>query len=170
MKGECSNILQLYNIIAQKESKLNLEMAAQQRRLAHASKRDSTAMKTLSLLGAVFLPGTFLASIFSMTFFDFNVDDGSSGGTGAAVSQYLWVYFVVTIPLTMLIVGSWWWLDKRRERQYALEDADIEKGIERMETEIMAIMRKKTMKKATTWNSGNTPSLSFQLNRKDKTG
>ena len=64
---------QLYNIMAQKESKLNLEMAAQQRRLAHASKRDSTAMKTLSLLGAVFLPGTFLSSVFSMTFFDFNV-------------------------------------------------------------------------------------------------
>lgn len=57
--------------MAQKESKLNLEMAAQQRRLAHASKRDSTAMKTLSLLGAVFLPGTFLSSVFSMTFFDF---------------------------------------------------------------------------------------------------
>ena len=59
--------------MAQKESKLNLEMAAQQRRLAHASKRDSTAMKTLSLLGAVFLPGTFLSSVFSMTFFDLNV-------------------------------------------------------------------------------------------------
>lgn len=59
--------------MAQKESKLNLEIASQQRRVAHATKRDGTAMKTLSLLGAVFLPGTFMASIFSMTFFDFNV-------------------------------------------------------------------------------------------------
>jgi hypothetical protein len=61
--------------MTQKESKLNLEMAAQQRRLAHASKRDSTAMKTLSLLGAIFLPGTFLASVFSMTFFNFKVGE-----------------------------------------------------------------------------------------------
>lgn len=153
-------------------------MAAQQRRLAHASKRDSTAMKTLSLLGALFLPGTFLASLFSMTFFDFNVDGNnnssdstSEGGVvtgGAQVSQYLWVYFVVTIPLTLAIVGSWLWIDKRRERQYALEDEDIEKGIERMETEIMAIMRKKTMKKSTTWNSA-TP-RSIQLVKKDKEG
>ncbi|KAK6079301.1 hypothetical protein SCUP234_05854 [Seiridium cupressi] len=160
----------LYNIIAQKESKLNLEMAAQQRRLAHASKRDSTAMKTLSLLGALFLPGTFLASLFSMTFFDFNVDgnSGTGDGTGAQVSEYLWVYFVVTIPLTLAIVGSWWLLDKRRERQYAREDEDIEKGIERMETEIMAIMRKKTMNKATTWNSGNPSSV--QLSKKEKDG
>ena len=46
-------------------------MAGEQRRLAHASKRDSTAMKALSLIGAVFLPGTYLASLFSMTFFNF---------------------------------------------------------------------------------------------------
>ncbi|KAH6654026.1 hypothetical protein BKA67DRAFT_268130 [Truncatella angustata] len=162
----------LYNIIAQKESKLNLEMAAQQRRLAHASKRDSTAMKTLSLLGAVFLPGTFLASIFSMTFFDFNVgpdnNSGPNDGTDAQVSQWLWVYFAVTVPLTLAIVGSWWWLDRRRQRQYALEDEDIEKGIDKMEMEIMAIMRKKTMQKATTWTSGNPPSV--QLSKKDKEG
>lgn len=136
-------------------------MAAQQRRLAHASKRDSTAMKTLSLLGALFLPGTFLASIFSMTFFDF--------GSGEPwVSPELWIYFVVTIPLTLCIVGSWWFMDKRREKQYAAEDIDIEKGIETMETEIMAIMRKKTMNKATTWTSGTTPSV--QLSKKEKEG
>lgn len=121
-------------------------------------------MKTLSLLGAVFLPGTFLSSIFSMTFFDF----GSDIPGGAQISQWLWVYFVVTIPLTLAIVGSWYWLDKRREKRYASEDEDIERGIERMETEIMAIMRKKTMNKATTWNSGNTPSI--QLVRKEKSG
>jgi hypothetical protein len=143
-------------------------MAAQQRRLAHASKRDSTAMKTLSLLGAVFLPGTFLASIFSMTFFDFNVNGGSGDSGGPQVSQYLWIYFVVTIPLTLIIVVSWWWLEKRREKRYAREDADIEKGIDKMETEIMAIMRKKTLNKATTWTSGNQPSV--QLSRKDKEG
>jgi Mg2+ and Co2+ transporter CorA len=62
---------QLYNIMSQREARLNLEIAGEQRRIAHASKRDSTAMKTLSLMGALFLPGTYLASVFSMTFFDF---------------------------------------------------------------------------------------------------
>jgi Mg2+ and Co2+ transporter CorA len=28
-------------------------------------------MKTLTFLGSVFLPGTFVSSVFSMTFFDF---------------------------------------------------------------------------------------------------
>ncbi|KAF2962709.1 hypothetical protein GQX73_g10865 [Xylaria multiplex] len=138
----------LYNIITQKESKLNLEMAAQQRKLAHASKRDSTAMKTLSLLGAIFLPGTFLSSVFSMTFFNFNVPEGRE------VSQELWIYFAITIPLTLAIVGTWWALDRRREKAYELEDRDIERGIEQMESDMLAVMRKKTMNKASTWGSG----------------
>ncbi|KAI1824931.1 hypothetical protein F4861DRAFT_225338 [Xylaria intraflava] len=135
----------LYNIMAQKESRLNLEIATQQRKLAHASKRDSTAMKTLSLLGAIFLPGTFLSSVFSMTFFNFKTD--------SEVSSELWIYFVITIPLTLGIVGAWWILDQRREKKYATEDKDIEQGIQRMETEILAVMRKKTLNKASTWGT-----------------
>jgi hypothetical protein len=55
------SLFKLYNIIAQKESKLNFQMAGEQRKLAHASKRDSSTMKTVSLLGSVFLPGSYLA-------------------------------------------------------------------------------------------------------------
>ncbi|KAI0180006.1 hypothetical protein GGR52DRAFT_568769 [Hypoxylon sp. FL1284] len=160
----------LYNIMAQKESKLNLEIASQQRRLAHATKRDGTAMKTLSLLGAVFLPGTFIASIFSMTFFDFNVgpnygDPSDSSGEGAQVSNQLWLYFAVTVPLTLIIVLSWYFIDHRREKQYKLEDVMIEKGIDTMEKDILAIMRKKTINKATTWNSGDPKVLAKNRER-----
>lgn len=146
-------------------------MAAQQRRLAHASKRDSTAMKTLSLLGAIFLPGTFLSSVFSMTFFQFDVRKSqilsrphrtflsnfklmNIVAANSEVSQELWIYFAVTIPLTVAIVGAWWLLDRRREKAYAEEDIDIEQGIARMETDILAIMRKRTMKSTATWDSG----------------
>jgi hypothetical protein len=55
------SLVKLYNVIAQKESKLNFQMAGEQRKLAHASKRDSSTMKTISLLGSVFLPGAYLA-------------------------------------------------------------------------------------------------------------
>ncbi|KAI0131711.1 hypothetical protein F4776DRAFT_155684 [Hypoxylon sp. NC0597] len=141
-------------------------LASQQRRVAHATKRDGTAMKTLSLLGAVFLPGTFMASVFSMTFFDFNVgpSDGGSNdtsGEGATVSNKLWVYFAVTIPLTLVILLVWYIIDRRREKKYAEEDVEIEKGIDTMEKDILAIMRKKTINKATTWNSGGQPSVTM---------
>ncbi|KAK4186852.1 hypothetical protein QBC35DRAFT_253811 [Podospora australis] len=163
----------LYNIIAQKESKLSLKMAGEQRRLAHAAKRDSTSMKTLSLLGAIFLPATYLASVFSMTFFDFNDNNNHSRNNGpvttttnangetttqqleddnkSVVSPDLWIYFVITIPLTLLIVLIWRLWDKRREKNFAREDADIEEGIEEMEQQIMAAMRKRTLSKVRTW-------------------
>ncbi|CAP68927.1 uncharacterized protein PODANS_7_8880 [Podospora anserina S mat+] len=157
----------LYNIIAQKESKLSLKMAGEQRRLAHNAKRDSSSMKTLSLLGAIFLPATYLASVFSMTFFDFNDNNNhsrnngpvSSGGGGEerenqVVSPDLWIYFVITVPLTLLIVLIWRIWDKRRDKKYEAEDADIEKGIEAMEQQIMTAMRKRTLSKVRTWEVG----------------
>ncbi|KAJ3942496.1 uncharacterized protein N0V96_007997 [Colletotrichum fioriniae] len=141
----------LYNLLSQRESKIQFQMAGEQRRLAHASKRDSTAMKTISLLGAVFLPGTFLASVFSMTFFDFAKD------ADPVISKELWVYFAITVPLTILIVGGWIVFDRRRESQFRVEDADLERNIEHMEADIMAMMRKRTMSKANTWTSVTSP-------------
>jgi hypothetical protein len=137
---------QLYNIINQKEARLNLDMAAQQRRLAHASKRDSNSMKSLSLLGAVFLPATYLASLFSMTFFNFQNSDGPS------VSSDLWIYFVITVPLTVLIVLFWRWWDKRREVQYAAEDEVLEAGIDELEAQIAHTIRQRTLSKHRTWD------------------
>jgi Mg2+ and Co2+ transporter CorA len=58
-------------------------------------------MKTISLLGTIFLPGAYLASVFSMTFFNFQ-DAG-----GSYVSSQFWIYWVVTVPVTAVIVGIW---------------------------------------------------------------
>lgn len=135
----------LYNIIAQKESKLNFQMAGEQRKLAHASKRDSAAMKTISLLGAIFFPGAYLASVFSMTFFNFQ-------NSGPVVSNQFWIYWAVTVPTTVFIVACWYFWEKNRERKYDAEDKDLEKGSEDMERGIMATMRKRTMSKASTWD------------------
>ncbi|KAM0436898.1 hypothetical protein ACHAPT_002611 [Fusarium lateritium] len=141
----------LYNIMSQREARLNLEIAGEQRRIAHASKRDSTAMKTLSLMGALFLPGTYLASVFSMTFFNFETD------ADPVVSIQLWVYFAIAVPVTALIVGCWMYLDRRRREQHKKDDADLEKNIDKMEKEIMFALRKRTMSKANTWNTANPP-------------
>lgn len=65
----------LHNIINQRESRLNLEIAVQQHRLADASSYENASMKTLTFLGSLFLPVTFLSSVFGMPFFDF------TGGT-----------------------------------------------------------------------------------------
>ena len=160
--------------MSQREARLNLEIAGEQRRIAHASKRDSTAMKTISLLGAIFLPGNLLASVFGMTFFNF--EDGESHccnllcqfpclGTSLIpnhietqpVAVTVWIYFAFTIPITAAIVAMWLWFDRRREAQYIREDADLEKDIDKMEKDIMFHLRKRTMSKAHTWNTVTSP-------------
>ncbi|KAH7161020.1 hypothetical protein EDB81DRAFT_783733 [Dactylonectria macrodidyma] len=141
----------LYNFIAQKESRLNLQIASDQQRLAHTSKRESEAMKGISLLGTIFLPGAFTASIFSTTFFDFK----DASNMASVVSPRFWLFWVVTIPFTLAIVGLFLLWEKRRMRLYQREDENLERALERMERDIMAAMRKRTMSKVSTWVSRN---------------
>ncbi len=68
----------MHSIVNQRESRLSLYFAAQQSRLADVSRRDSSSMKTLTLLGSTLLPGAFLASLFSMPFFNFNDGEWST--------------------------------------------------------------------------------------------
>ena len=103
-------------------------------------------MKTISLLGAIFFPGAYLASVFSMTFFNFQNE-------GPQVSDQFWIYWAVTLPVTAIIVALWYVWEKRREARYDREDTDLEKGSEDMEKTIMATMRKRTLSKASTWDT-----------------
>jgi hypothetical protein len=76
-----ANTLQVYQFGAQKDARVNIELAKNSAAIAEASskdsavmraiavetRRDSTAMKTIAVLTMFFLPGTFVAvcSLFS---------------------------------------------------------------------------------------------------------
>ncbi|KAI5925134.1 hypothetical protein F4810DRAFT_89997 [Camillea tinctor] len=128
----------MHSIINQRESRLSLRIAAEQHRLSDASKRDSSSMKTLTFLGSIFLPGTFVSSLFSMTFFDFSSDREGQ------VSKSLWLYFVITVPLTIFIVGGWWQLDRLLGRKVTTDDRGEEMDMEKLEDMIMQGIRKRT--------------------------
>ncbi|ORY71048.1 uncharacterized protein BCR38DRAFT_415789 [Pseudomassariella vexata] len=127
----------MHGIINQRESRLSAAIAMEQHRLAGASRRDSVSMKTLTLMGSIFLPGTFLSSIFSMTFFDF-------GNDGRRRIPHLWIYFVIAVPLTALIVGAWWMYDKRPDNGVDEDVNEAEKYLDRLEAQIMEGIRTKT--------------------------
>ncbi|KAK0661118.1 hypothetical protein DIS24_g2832 [Lasiodiplodia hormozganensis] len=98
----------LYTLIGQRDSKLNLEMAHDSRRLASASKRDSSSMKTIAVLTTVFLPGTFIATVFGMPMVEYK-------------SAQFWIYLAIAIPLTVVVMIIWatWmlWIERRNERE-----------------------------------------------------
>ena len=62
-----------------------------------------------------------------------------------------WIYWAVTIPISIGVVIIWWIWDRSREKRYAKEDVDLEDQIDNMENVIMAKMRKRTMSKVRTW-------------------
>jgi len=102
-----------------------------------------------------------------MTFFNFQNNQGggsvstsdnstssdSSSSNPPVVSNQLWIYFAVTVPVTIVIVLSWYIWERRREKRYAEEDTALEKGVESMEIQIQTAMRQRTMSKVATWDT-----------------
>lgn len=107
-----------------------------------------------------------------MTFFNFQNSQGggsssssssdnstssdSSGSDPPVVSNQFWIYWAVTIPLTIVIVLCWYIWEQRREKRYVEEDTAIEKGVESMEIQIQREMRERTLSKAATWDTITT--------------
>lgn len=87
------------NTITQSDAEYTAAIAAD-------AKRDSIAMKTIAVLGIVFLPGTFVATLFSINMFDWG--DANGGETKSlTVSRSIWIYWAITVPLTVLTFLVW---------------------------------------------------------------
>ncbi|KAL4995594.1 hypothetical protein BDV10DRAFT_128087 [Aspergillus recurvatus] len=102
----------IYNLIAQRDNKDNLKMAQISTRIANTTKNDSYAMRTLALMSVIFLPATFIASFFSMGMFDWQAPEGSR-----VVTPRLWIYWAITVPLTLIVAAIWLVLYKRHLRR-----------------------------------------------------
>ncbi|KAB5523098.1 hypothetical protein GE09DRAFT_977065 [Coniochaeta sp. 2T2.1] len=126
------------SIVNLRESTISTMLAAQQKRLAEVTRKDGASMKTLAFLGSLFLPGTFLATIFSMSFFDFGTDMHGSVSTG------VWIYFVVSMPLTAVIVGAWWKFDRHSNKVNKQEWDDIEAGMNMITAQAMRSVQTRT--------------------------
>ncbi|KAK8863010.1 hypothetical protein PGQ11_009245 [Apiospora arundinis] len=87
--------------------------------IAHASKKDSSQMRYISFLGMVFLPGTFLATLFSMSFFNWIPDESPQ-----VISPWIGLYCGSAAILTLL---TYW-----RYRQYtAIQAVIIDKNMQK---------------------------------------
>lgn len=129
----------IYAKMAQEDNNLNARMAV-------ASTRDSSSMKALAVITALFLPGDFMASLFGMSMFDWQDvgdDDSSSGDQPASpaagsssdpkhpiVTSRFWVYWSITLPLTITILCIWraWWVAQDRHfRKHLSRDLSEER-------------------------------------------
>ncbi|KAH6646400.1 hypothetical protein BKA67DRAFT_541367 [Truncatella angustata] len=108
----------IYSKMAQEDNNLNARMAV-------ASTRDSSSMKALAVITAIFLPGEFISSLFGISMFDWEWGTASDDGTSQdanpdlphpVIMPLFWVYWAFTLPLTIFIVVLWraWWVNQDR--------------------------------------------------------
>ncbi|MCJ1403426.1 hypothetical protein MMC11_006649 [Xylographa trunciseda] len=98
----------VYNRFSQRD---NITM----QKISEATNRDSSAMRSLAVLGALFLPGTFVATLLSIN---------------SLQEQPFWVYWVITVPLTLLVLAAWifwtrWRIESVRRQELALDEKVI---------------------------------------------
>ncbi|KAI0436134.1 hypothetical protein F4803DRAFT_543320 [Xylaria telfairii] len=80
--------------------------------LALAASKDSRHMRTIALVTMVFLPGTFFATVFSMTFFNWKPADGES-----AVSSLFWVYIAFSVVSTVVTLLAYYYFVSIRPKK-----------------------------------------------------
>ncbi|KAF2458319.1 hypothetical protein BDY21DRAFT_342152 [Lineolata rhizophorae] len=105
--------------INEENSRINIGIASLTRDIAKEAHKDSRAMVALNVLAVAFLPGTFVAGIFSMVFFT-----SSDGSPGFHTSGWLWLYFIITVPLTAVTFFAWrGWRRRTRRKDLDSEEA-----------------------------------------------
>ncbi|KAL4871455.1 hypothetical protein BDV12DRAFT_28771 [Aspergillus spectabilis] len=85
------------------QNEINLAFNLVSQGFGHDARSDSNMMKTIAVVSIFYLPGTFVSGLFGTNFFSFQADPGNTW----LVAKEFWIYWVVTIPLTMATIGVW---------------------------------------------------------------
>ncbi|PVH73623.1 hypothetical protein DL98DRAFT_519816 [Cadophora sp. DSE1049] len=110
----------LYNLTANRDSMASLKIAEESTNIAHETRKDSMAMKTIATLTMLYLPASFVCSLFGTNFFALDTDGESQ--RSFVVSGLWWLLVVVAVPVTLVTFGVWlWWMklqgNGRRKRE-----------------------------------------------------
>ena len=114
-------------------------------------------MKILAVLTMCFLPGTFVATLFSMTVFDSDAN-GNTNSTQeqqqqqqqqtGVVSSKFWVYWAIAVPLTLLtftICAAWLMFERVRQRKQNRDaELSLEDGLAGSEVKALVMRRSAT--------------------------
>jgi len=74
---------------------------------------DNATVRLVTIVTLLYLPASFVASILGMNLFAFQSADSSD----FQISKQFWIFIVLTVPLTLITVGSWVVLARKRRKQ-----------------------------------------------------
>ena len=94
-------------------------------KIASSTKEDSISMSTFTFITALFLPGTFLTSFFSMALVDWQPGSDTRATSGARIARYFWVFWAIDIPLTAGVMLAWWFWYRRQKGSWLQDNAQL---------------------------------------------
>ncbi|KAJ3567048.1 hypothetical protein NPX13_g6906 [Xylaria arbuscula] len=103
----------VYCLIASQDQVSNMSIAGASRDIALMTARDGATMRVIAAVTILFLPATFVATLFSTSFFNFQ------DTSGPRVSGWVWIYVLVTVILTVAVQSVWAIISKRKARKIA---------------------------------------------------
>lgn len=89
---------------ARLNSEIQLSTNTFSQSISIAAQEDSRIMKSLTYLGVIFLPATFMSALFSTSFFNTTNDTGE----WYLHTDRFWIFWAVTVPVTLLAAGGMW--------------------------------------------------------------
>ncbi|KAB8226603.1 hypothetical protein BDV33DRAFT_162472 [Aspergillus novoparasiticus] len=85
------------------DNEINLAFNLVNQGFGRNAQSDSAMMKTIGVVSLVYLPGTFVSGIFGTNFFDYQ----SGAAESWEMAKNFWLYWAVTLPLTLATVVVW---------------------------------------------------------------
>ncbi|KAF2113580.1 hypothetical protein BDV96DRAFT_601074 [Lophiotrema nucula] len=119
--GHSEESAEVFSGIAQRDAAISLKLSITSTKLAENSQevaiatlRDSAVMRVITAITIFFLLAIFTATFFSTSFFDF-----SGGPHDRVYSWWIWLYFLITVVLTVVVVAGTYMLWKKEENEIA---------------------------------------------------
>lgn len=109
---ECTMVIDGVTLASQMSwNQIGYQDAQANLRIASDTRHDSGQMRSIAVLTMIFLPATFVSSLFSMSFFNWSPTEGES-----VLSPYIWIYPAITVLITALVIISWYIFSRRRKK------------------------------------------------------
>jgi hypothetical protein len=118
-------LVQIFNLLARGDAQANID-------IAKAVMHDSTSMKTVAIMTMVFLPATFYAALFAVPSLQWDKP--------TIIGDRFWIYWVVTIPTTILVFFVWFGI-LHREKIWERVNGKNRRAGEKWEREKMVTER-----------------------------
>lgn len=91
-------LIQIFNLLARRDAQASID-------IAKAAMHDNTSMKTIAIMTMGFLPATFFAALFAVPSLHWDQP--------TVIGSRFWVYWMVTIPTTILVFVIWFGIMNR---------------------------------------------------------